>query len=61
MKIIVHYPTNDKGREELARRVAEVHADTAIQYIEKLLCSKEQKVALIDTIISDKKQEQNNE
>jgi len=59
MKIIVHYPTSDKGREELAKRVAQIHAETAMQYIGKLSCSNEQKTALIDAIITNRKQAQN--
>lgn len=59
MKITVHYPISDKGREELAKRVATVHADTTIQYIEKLSCSKERKSALIDAIITAKQNEEN--
>jgi len=54
MKITVHYPTSDKGREELAKRVATVHADTTIQYIDKLSCSNERKAALLDAIIAVK-------
>lgn len=57
MKVTVHYPTTDKGRQELAKRVATIHAETAIQYINKLSCSKEQKLALLDSIIAIKKNE----
>jgi hypothetical protein len=57
MNIIVHYPTDEKGREELAKRVASVHADATVEYIKKLTCSKEQKSSLIDAIITTKRNE----
>ena len=56
MKIIVHYPTSEKGCKELARRVAEIHATATMQYIESLPCSKGQKLAMLDAIIQEKRQ-----
>lgn len=53
MKINIHYPTSMQGIEKLAKRVAVVHAEITAQYIEKLPCSKEQKAALFDAIISE--------
>ncbi|MDL2233513.1 hypothetical protein LJC63_08040 [Ruminococcaceae bacterium OttesenSCG-928-L11] len=61
MKIIVHYPTSENMKKELANRVAEIHADAAIQYIEKLTCPTEQKDALIRSIISEKQNGKMNE
>ena len=57
MKIIVHYPTSKNGCEELARRVAEIHATATIQHIESLPCSKVQKLAMLDAILHEKRQE----
>lgn len=56
MKICVHYPTSEQGCAELATRVAEVYADIAVQYIDALPCSVEQKLVLIDELIATKKQ-----
>ena len=56
MNIIAHYPTSEKGCEELARRAAEIHATAAMQYIESLPCSKAQKLAMLDAIIREKRQ-----
>ena len=56
VKIIVHYPTSENGCEELARRVAEIHATATMQYIESLPCSKVQKLAMLDAIIQEKRQ-----
>ena len=57
MKIIVHYPTSEKGCKELARRVAEIHATATMQYIESLPCPKMQKLAMLDAILHEKRQE----
>lgn len=39
-----------EGQEELAKRVATVHARLIYNYISRLECSTEQKVALLDAI-----------
>ena len=48
VNVIVHYPKDDEGRRELARRVAAVHAEAARAYIEGLSCPAAQKLALAD-------------
>lgn len=53
MKIIVHYPKTEEGKQELARRVASVHADAVLSRIKSLDCPDQQKLALIDAIIED--------
>ena len=50
MNIIAHYPKRQEDIEALRKKVATVHAEAAIRYIDKLNCPKEHKVALIDTI-----------
>lgn len=40
--------------DELKDRVAQVHADAAIQYIVNLSCPKEQKTELLKDVIEDK-------
>lgn len=57
MKLTIHYPNSEAKCLELARRVAVVHADTALQYIEHLSCSKAQKATLMDAVISMKRKE----
>lgn len=49
--IIVHYPRTEEDKRELARRAAEVHADTVKEYIQKLNCSSDQKLKLLNAII----------
>ena len=50
MEVIIHLPRSKKGQEDLAKRVAIVHAQLIYNYISRLECSAEQKVALLDAI-----------
>ena len=50
MEVIIHLPRSKGGQEELAKRVATVHAQLIYNYISRLECSTEQKVALLDAI-----------
>ena len=38
IKIIVHYPQTQQGKQELAQRLADVHADAVVSAINKLDC-----------------------
>ena len=51
INVIVHYPTTDEGKQELAKRVSSVHADIVNQYIQKLSCPSSQKIQLMNAII----------
>lgn len=61
INVIMHYPETEEGKQELARRVASVHADFTIQYIQNLKCPTEQKIQLLDAVINDVKKELNHE
>ena len=50
MEVIIHLPRSKEGQEELAKCVATVHAQLIYNYISRLECSTEQKVALLDAI-----------
>lgn len=50
MEVIIHLPRSKESQEELAKRVATVHAQLIYNYISRLECSTEQKVALLDAI-----------
>ena len=52
IQVIVHYPTTEEGKRELAERVAGVHADMVSQYIKRLRCPSEQKEKLLDSILN---------
>lgn len=55
IQVIVHYPKTEDGKQELARRVSEVHADFVISTINKLNCSKTQKLELLQAVIDTTK------
>ena len=56
--MIVHYPKTDAGNEELARRVATVHAESVIAKINRLNCPTKQKLELVDAVIDTIKRKQ---
>lgn len=49
--VIVYDPKTETGRQELARRVAGVHADMIIESVKKLNCPSDQKKRLLDAVI----------
>ena len=55
--VIVYYPKTEEGKRELARRVADVHADVVHQAIQKLNCPSAQKLELLDAVIATAKKE----
>lgn len=56
IEVVVHYPTTEERKRELAERVASVHADMVIQYIDKLECPTRQKLELLDAVIASVKE-----
>lgn len=50
MEVIIHLPRSKEGQMELGKCVATVHAQLIYNYISRLECSTEQKVALLDAI-----------
>ncbi len=51
VNVIVYYPKTEEGKDELARRVADVHASTVTQRIKSLNCPERQKLELLDAVI----------
>ena len=51
INLIVHYPKTAEGREELVKRVSDVHAAAVTQCIKSLNCPTSQKLALLDAVI----------
>jgi hypothetical protein len=51
VKVIVHYPQTEQGKEKLKRAVTDVHIDAVIKHISTLNCPKEQKEKLLSDII----------
>lgn len=50
MEIIVHYPETPEKQAQFDALVAKFHAEYVAQYIEKLTCSTDQKLKLIDAV-----------
>lgn len=57
IQLIVHYPKAEEGRQELARRVASVHADAVTRKLLKLTCPDRQKRQLLDAVIQAAREE----
>ena len=55
--VIVYYPKTEAGKEELARRVSDVHAAAVNQRLKSLNCPTSQKLALLDAVIGPMKKE----
>jgi len=53
LKVIIHYPSTEEAKAELARRVSKVHADAIGMYLAELNCPLEQKDKIIDMLIED--------
>ena len=51
MKIIVHHPKSQEDISILQKKVAAVHAEAVLRYIDKLPCPKEQKLKLLNAVI----------
>ncbi len=50
MEVIVHLPKGKEQRLELEKRVATIHAQAILDYIRRLECPLEQKLALIKAV-----------
>jgi len=57
MNIIVHCPESEEAKQELAKRVAIVHAQAIVQKVKSLSCPLTQKIALLDAVIEKIKEE----
>ena len=55
VNLIVYHPKTEAGKDELARRVAEVHAAAVNQRLKSLNCPTSQKLALLDAVIETRK------
>lgn len=51
INVIFHFPTTEEGKEELAKRVADVHAACVNQRLKELTCPNYQKLELLDAVI----------
>lgn len=51
LQVRVHFPQTEEGKQELARRVAEVHADFVLDTLNRLDCPAKQKLELLQAVI----------
>ena len=56
INLIVYYPKTEEGKEELTKRVADVHATAVAQRLKSLNCPTSQKLELLDAVIESAKQ-----
>ncbi len=50
MEVIVHLPKSKEQQQEPKKRVATIHAQAVLEYIRRLECPLEQKLALIKAV-----------
>ena len=48
--VIIHYPEGEEAQKELAKKVADVHAQTVIEMIRAMSLPVEEKVRLIHAV-----------
>ena len=56
INLIVYYPKTEEGKEELARRISDVHAAAVNQRLKSLNCPTNQKLDLLEAVIETTKQ-----
>lgn len=61
LNIVVHMPTSESGKRELAQRVSDVHASAVNHRLKSLNCPEQQKLALLNAIIETKKEKNKGE
>jgi len=55
VNLILYYPKTEEGKEELARRLSDVHAASVNQRLKLLNCPTNQKLELLDAVIATTK------
>ena len=57
VKIKMYYPQTDEGRQELARRVSDVHSDYVVAQIDKMNVPIKEKLRMLEAVAAVRKQE----
>lgn len=55
LHLFVHMPQSEEGRRELAKKVAEIHAQSTVEIISGLRATTEQRIALAERILANEK------
>ncbi len=58
MEVFLIYPKSEQAQKELAHELAKFQAEQALKSIQKLPCSTEQKLELVDTAVKHLKAQQ---
>ena len=56
VKIKVYYPQTDEDRQELARRVSDVHSDYVVAQIDKMNVPIKEKLRMLEAVVATQKQ-----
>ena len=51
MEVFLIMPTTPEGKAKLSKELAKFHAEQALKIVQKLPCSTEQKLELIDAVV----------
>lgn len=51
MEVFLIMPTTPEGKVKLSKELAKFHAEQALKMVQKLPCSTEQKLELIDAVV----------
>ena len=51
MEVFLIRPTTPEGKAKLSKELAKFHAEQALKMVQKLPCSTEQKLELIDAVV----------
>lgn len=54
LKIIVHYPETPEADRELKKRIAIVHAEAAVRFVDKLPLTKDRKLRILEEVTSSR-------
>lgn len=52
MELIVHYPKDNQAIHALYEKVSMIHGEYILSYLERMDCSKEQKIKILENIRS---------
>lgn len=56
VNVVFHFPETEEGKQALAKKIADVHADVVYDLIKKQNCPSEQKTKLLNAVIKAAKE-----
>ena len=57
MEVFLIMPTTPEGKAKLSKELAKFHAEQALKMVQKLPCSTEQKLELVDAVVKHLKEQ----